>query len=237
MAKKGGRMIGWLAAVACIVVIAWLITPLAPQLLGRATRRVSTQEKIVALTFDDGPSADWTPAVLELLARHDVPATFFLVGSRAADNPALAQQIWYAGHQVGNHSWSHTPLIGKSVAVVRQEIEKTDVFLRALGYTHELYFRAPWGFKLLILPWILSRLGKKHILFDVVTWDWSCPGAAVITQSAVKAVRPGSIILLHDGGGDRSQTVQATEEIIVQLKNQGYRFVTVAQLLTYDVRA
>ncbi len=227
-------MIAWLVAATVIVCSGWLITPLSPQLIGRSVRRISTQEKVVALTFDDGPSADWTPKLLALLARHEVPATFFLVGSRVAKHPALAQRIWQSGHQVGNHSWSHTILVGKSVVSVREEIEKTDALLHELGYMHEIYFRAPYGCKGIVLSSLLRSLHKIHALFDVITWDWDNPGVAQITGGACKAVRPGSIILLHDGGGDRSQTLQATEEIILHLKNQGYRFVTVAQLLAYD---
>lgn len=227
-------MIAWLAAATVILVSGWLITPLSPQLIGCSVRRISTQEKVVALTFDDGPSAAWTPALLDLLAWHEVPATFFLVGSRVAQHPTLAQRIWQSGHQVGNHSWSHTILVGKSAAYVREEIKKTDALLRELGYTHEIYFRAPYGCKGIVLSSLLSSLHKIHALFDVVAWDWSNPGVAQISERVYKAVRPGSIILLHDGGGDRSQTLQATEDIILHLKKQGYRFVTVAQLLAYD---
>lgn len=231
---KRGIMIAWLAATTFLLFSGWLITPLSPQLIGRSVRRVFTQEKVVALTFDDGPSAAWTPTLLELLARHEVQATFFLVGSRVAENPTLAQRIWQAGHQVGNHSWSHTFLVGKSATYAREEIEKTDALLRELGYMHEIYFRAPYGCKGIVLSSVLCSLHKMHALFDVITWDWNNPGVAEITRRACKAVHPGSIILLHDGGGDRSQTLQATEEIILHLKERGYRFVTVAQLLAYD---
>ena len=213
---------------------AWLSTPLAPQLVGQSFRCVNTSEKVVALTFDDGPNPDGTPAMLDLLERYNIKATFFLIGNRIEKNPDLAQQVLQSGHQVGNHSWSHTLMMFKSPWFLRQEIEKTDALLRDLGHPDEIYFRAPYGMKLLLLPVILKFLGKKNILFDAVAWDWSSPGVDKIVQNVLSAVKPGSIVLLHDGVGNQKETIQAVEIIINSLKNQGYNFVTVDQLLAYD---
>lgn len=227
-------MIGWVAAAALVLVPAWLCTPIAPQLIARAVRRVKTSKKVVALTFDDGPDARWTPVVLEMLARQQVPATFFLMGNRVQRNPDLAKKMWDLGHEVGNHSWSHSLMLLKSEAAVRQEIEKTDALLRELGYMKEIYFRAPCGLKFLALPRVLAALRKTHILFDVVAWDWTSPGIDKIVHTVMKAVRCGSIILLHDGVGTQEDTIAAADTIITRLKALGYQFVTVSELLTYD---
>jgi peptidoglycan/xylan/chitin deacetylase (PgdA/CDA1 family) len=228
-------MIGWLAAAlaALVLVPAWLITPIAPQLMGDAVRRVETTEKVVALTFDDGPDEQWTPAVLDMLARNQVQATFFVMGSKVAQFPAITKMTWEAGHEVGNHSWSHPLMVFKPEELIKEEIEKTDALLHELGYTKEIYFRAPCGLKFLTLPRVLTSLQKKHILFDVIAWDWTSPGAQKIVQNVMKDVRPGSIILLHDGCGTQLDKLQAAEQIIVCLKSQGFRFVTISELLTY----
>jgi peptidoglycan/xylan/chitin deacetylase (PgdA/CDA1 family) len=219
---------------AILLFSAWLSTPLVPQLVGQSFRCVNTQEKVVALTFDDGPRPDGTPAVLDLLARYNIQATFFLIGNRVEQCPELTQRIWQSGHQVGNHTWSHTLMMFKSPSYLRQEIEKTDAILKGLGHPDEIFFRAPYGMKFLLLPLVLRRMNKKNIIFDSVAWDWSSPGVEQIVRNVISSVRPGSIILLHDGVGNQQETIVAVEEIIKQLIEQGYRFVTVAQLLTYD---
>ena len=217
-----------------LVFSAWYSTPLAPQFVGESVRRVETHEKVVALTYDDGPNPFGTQAVLDLLARRNVHATFFLVGNRVQQYPELAQKIWQAGHQVGNHSWSHSLLMFKTYATVWQEVEKTDLLLRQLGYTDEIYFRSPHGMKFISLPRVLNTMHKKNILFDVVAWDWRSPGAPKIARKVLHEVRPGSIILLHDGVGKQSDTLKAVDHIITTLKDRGFKFVTVAELLTYE---
>ena len=155
-------MIGLISALSTLMLFsAWLFTPLVPQLVGQSFRCVNTQEKVVALTYDDGPSPEGTPAVLDLLEYHNIHATFFLIGSRAQQNPDLVKKILKAGHQVGNHTWSHSLMMFKSPSYMRQEIEKTDRLLRELGHPDEIYFRAPYGIKLLMLPLVLRAMHKK----------------------------------------------------------------------------
>ena len=231
-------MIGYASLISAFMLFsAWLSTPLVPQIVGQSFRCVNTQEKVVALTLDDGPNPDGTPAMLDLLEQHDIHATFFLIGNRVQQNPELAKKIWLSGHQVGNHSWSHTLMMFKSPLFMRQEIEKTDRLLRELGHQDEIYFRSPYGMKLLILPLVLRAMHKKNILFDAVGYDWSSPGVDNIVQNVLKSVRPGSIILLHDGVGNQRETIVAVDEIIKTLKAQGYRFVTVSELLKYDQKS
>ena len=206
------------------------------QVFGELYPRVETSEKVVALTFDDGPTPANTPAVLEVLARHDVKATFFMVGRNIAAHRDLAARVLAAGHQLANHSYSHVRLILHSPSFIRSEIDRTDALLREVGVKGEILFRAPYGKKLFVLPWLLSRAHRKHILFDVVPHDHEIQDSALITSRVVEAARPGSIILLHDGGKPKPGTIEATDRIITSLQARGYRFVTVSELLALEHR-
>jgi peptidoglycan-N-acetylglucosamine deacetylase len=216
----------------------WLKSHRSPQLLGKSVHRVKTDKKVVALTFDDGPSPH-TKELLDILRAYEVPATFFLLGKNAAQYPHLVRQMYQAGHEIGNHSYSHEPLIFKSVAFIREEIEKTDQLIRQSGYQGTIHFRAPYGRKLIWLPWILYKAKRPHILFDVIPDDWASPGVETIVNRIVAQTKPGSIILCHDGNGDekglnRSQTVQAIPLVIEKLSGAGYQFVTISELLKLD---
>lgn len=201
------------------------------QLFGELYPRVETSEKVVALTFDDGPKPGQTEAILDILKRHEVRASFFMVGRRIERHPELAARVLAEGHQLGNHSYSHRRLVLKSPSYVQGEIDKTDALLRGLGVKGEILFRAPYGKKLVVLPWLLSRSGRKHITFDVVSRDDETQDVALLTSRVMESVRPGSIILFHDGGQDKPGTVQAVDLVLGKLKAEGYRFVTVAELL------
>jgi peptidoglycan/xylan/chitin deacetylase (PgdA/CDA1 family) len=218
--------------------VLWLKSHRSPQVFGKCVHRFETSEKVVALTFDDGPS-EYTRGVLDALQKANVKATFFLLGKNVEKHPELVRQIFQEGHEIGNHSWSHQPLIFQWPSFIKEEIRRTDQAIRDCGYQGPIHFRAPYGRKLFVLPWILSKTGRAHILFDVIPDDWANPGTSVIVDRIVKQVKPGSIILCHDGCGDevsndRSQTVEATEPAIRVLKNAGYRFTTVSELLTIE---
>lgn len=206
--------------------------PITPQLRGKGVRHVTTHEKVVALTYDDGPQPKFTEALLEALKKHATPATFFLIGKRAHKHQALVERIWKDGHELGNHSWSHSILIGRTQRFIRKEIDDTDAAIKASGYDKEIHFRAPHGFKFWYLPKVLSSIQRTHILFDVVAWDWLSPGRDAIVKKVLKHVRPGSIILMHDGVGNKKDTIAASEIIIQTLKDQGYRFATISELLS-----
>lgn len=221
----------------------WLIIPNSPPLFGKTVRHIATKEKVVALTFDDGPNPPYTQQMLEILKKHCVKATFFVVGQRAQKYPEVVQSIYKEGHELGNHTWSHRVLVGRSNDFVREEIEKTDTLIRELGYTGIIHFRSPKGMKFIGLQWILSEQRRPNVLFDAVGWDWQNIPSEKITRNVVSNIHRGSIILLHDGNGDnnniiadRSQTVLATEMIIMTLKEKGYHFVTVSELLKLKKR-
>ncbi len=203
------------------------------QVMGELHDRVETDEKVVALTFDDGPKPVITEAILDILAQHQVKASFFMKGQSIERHKALAARVLAEGHELGNHSYSHPRLVMKSPAFIEEEISKTDALLREVGVKGDIHFRAPHGKKLFVLPWVLSRQGRKHILFDVVPDDHATQDVDLIVSRVLESTRPGSIIILHDGAQKKPGTVKATGLIIEALKARGYRFVTVSELLTF----
>ncbi|MFI2613090.1 polysaccharide deacetylase family protein [Kitasatospora sp. NPDC018619] len=182
--------------------------------------------KVVYLTFDDGPSPAYTPKVLSTLARYGVRATFFEIGQNAAANPALTAQVARQGHSVQNHSWSHPDLRRLSAAAIAAQVADTDRAVRARTGRTPGCLRPPYGAVNGTVRAQAAALGKQVVLWSVDPADWSRPGTAAIRSRVLNSVRPGSVVLLHDGGGDRSQTVAALPEIISTLKARGYGFAT-----------
>lgn len=195
-------------------------------------RHIATADKVVALTYDDGPLWPYTDQLLDLLGRERVPATFFVIGRQAEQFPDLVRKTLAAGHQVANHSYHHIPLVFQPPGRIDQEILNTDVLLTALGTSNPIAVRPPWGKRFLGLPLLLHRLHKPLIMWDVDAQDYVAGHRGeAIAQRVLARVRPGSIVLFHDGGGDRAQTVAATAQVIASLRDRGYRFVTIDQLL------
>ena len=204
------------------------------QLFGDYVARVDTPEKVVALTFDDGPHPQHTPRVLEVLDRYHVRATFFLMGRNIERHPAVARQVLDRGHEVGNHSYSHPKLILMSPRRVREEIERTDQLLRSIGVSGEIHFRPPHASKFIVLPYVLTQMHKLSVLGDVDPEEWKELPAAVMTASILRQVRPGSIIGLHDPLG--AETLRTLEDTIAALEARGYRFETVSELVRRRAR-
>lgn len=203
------------------------------QLVGEIVPRVETDRPVVALTFDDGPTPAGTAQVLEVLRETGVRATFFLIGAELERQPEAGRLIAAAGHEIGNHSWSHQRMIFRSPSFVAEEVEQTDRQIRATGYGGPIHFRPPFGKKLLILPWYLARTGRASI-----TWDIEPDSAAEVAASAAgivdevaATVRPGSIILLHVMYPGREESLRAVRGIIDRLQVQGYHFLTVSELM------
>lgn len=199
------------------------------QLFGDYVARVDTNERVVALTFDDGPSPWHTPKVLNELDRHHVKATFFMMGRNVERYPDLARDVLRRGHEIGNHSYSHPKLILMSPSRVRDEIERTDKLLREIGVTGEIHFRPPHASKFIVLPCVLVQMRKLSVLGDVDPKEWKQRPAAVMTESILRQVRPGSIIGLHDPMG--AETLHTLQNILPALLAQGYRFETVSALV------
>ena len=179
----------------------------------------------LALTFDDGPHPAQTPAILRILRQYDAPATFFVIGENAGWNPDLVKAVAADGHLVANHSWSHPELPKLSRAKVREELGRTcDLVEKALGAPPR-FARAPYG------AWhgpsleVCAELGMEPMGWSVDTLDWKSPGTATIRSRVLTGAHPGAIVLAHDGGGDRSQTVAALAHYLPRLLDQGYSLV------------
>ncbi|WML38055.1 polysaccharide deacetylase family protein [Neobacillus sp. OS1-2] len=198
------------------------------QLFGGLTAQVETEQKVVALTFDDGPTKNVDP-ILPLLEQYHAKATFFLIGNEMKDNPKEAQKIVDAGHQVGNHTYSHKRMIFKTPSYFKDEIEKTDQLIREAGYTGEIDVRPPNGKKLVGLPFYLNKHNQ-----DTITWNVEPDTFYISAADKVKYVRnqvkPGSIILIHPMYDKTGEELKTIEGVLKALTDEGYRFVTVNEL-------
>ena len=206
------------------------------QWYGRTFTGLPRGTKQLALTYDDGPNDPHTLRLLGVLAKHEVKATFFLIGRYVQQRPDLAREIVQAGHVVGNHTFTHPLLIFKSAAEIRQELSDCNAALAdALGQQTSL-FRPPFGGRRPAVLRIARELGLEPVMWNVTGFDWTAPPSAVIEQKVAKQIRGGDVILLHDGGhqqmgADRSQTVQATDHLIAKYQSRGYEFVTISAMM------
>ena len=211
------------------------------QWYGRTFVGLARGTKQLALTYDDGPNDPHTLRLLEILAKHNARATFFLIGRYVQRRPDIAREIVKAGHVVGNHTFTHPLLTFKSEPEIRQELTDCRSALQDaigeafIGKAANL-FRPPFGGRRPAVLRIARELGLEPIMWNVTGYDWSPPPAAVIEQKVARQIRGGDVILLHDGGHkkmgvDRSQTVLATDRLITRYKSEGYEFVTISQML------
>ena len=179
----------------------------------------------MALTFADGPSI-YTPKVLAILNRFHVHGTFMEIGEQVAGNEAIMNMILDSGDEIGDHTWSHVAFPGfGQIASAKRAIEKATGFQPCL-------FRPPYG----SFNSTAKRLGLSTIVWDVDPRDWSVPGTGAIYSRVVSGAHSGSIILMHDGGGPRGETVAALPGIIKTLRSRGLRMVTVSKLLGQPLR-
>lgn len=186
----------------------------------------------IAMTFDDGPSPETTPRLLDMLKQRNIKVTFFLIGQNAERNPDIVRRILAEGHEIGNHSWTHPQLSKLSDDRVTQEITKTqDTIKNESGFTPTM-LRPPYGaITARQRSWIESQFGLNIILWSVDPFDWKRPGPSVITQRILSGARPGAIILSHD---IHKQTVDAMPATLDALLAKGYKFVTISQLLAMN---
>ncbi|WP_305788699.1 polysaccharide deacetylase family protein [Symbioplanes lichenis] len=183
--------------------------------------------KAVALTFDDGPDPAYTPQVLHILRKHHIKATFFVIGQQAHDFPDLVKSIAGEGHAVGTHTWSHQDVSRMPAGRARTEIGRAvDTVAATLGPIPHL-FRAPYGSWSPTAFKVCAALGQTSVAWDVDPRDWDNPGSDRIRSRVLHQVGHRSIVLNHDGGGDRSQTVRALRNYLPVLIDRGYRFVGV----------
>ncbi len=185
----------------------------------------------IALTFDDGPNLFYTPQVLTILQQYRVKATFFDVGYLVADYPNIVRQEYSQGNIIANHSWSHPVLTYLSAQVIQSQLTSTTNIIQATIGVRPTFFRPPYG---AINNTVLAQAKKLRyttVLWDGSATDWNLPGVYAIVNRILYYARNGAILLLHDGGGNRAQTVAALPIIIATLKSRGFKFVTIQQLV------
>lgn len=198
------------------------------QVFGRLTSQVHTNQKVVALTFDDGPTKN-VDKILPLLEQYNGKGTFFLIGNEIEKNPAEAKKLVKAGEQIGNHTFSHQRMVFKSPSNIKEEIEKTDQLIRQAGYKGEIDFRPPNGKKLIGLPYYLSQHNRDTIMWTLEP-DTYYTNASDKINYVKKNIKPGSIILIHAMYDDTGEEFKAINGILQSLSKEGYKFITVNDL-------
>ncbi|MFJ6837494.1 bifunctional polysaccharide deacetylase/glycosyltransferase family 2 protein [Streptomyces sp. NPDC091209] len=200
-----------------------------------AARTQSVPKKTIVLTFDDGPTANWTPEVLKVLEKNDVEATFFMVGSMISRYPDVVKTLVDQGNEVGIHTFTHVDLSYQSSARLQRELKQTQLALAGAAGVTTTLFRAPYSSEISAVDnysWPvykeLGGLGYTSVFVDTDSDDWKKPGVSKIVQWATPKNNQGAIVLMHDAGGDRSQTIEALGTYIKKMKAKGYTFTTVS---------
>jgi peptidoglycan-N-acetylglucosamine deacetylase len=208
------------------------------QWLGRTFARGTRGAKQLALTYDDGPNDPYTLRLLDVLAKHNVHATFFLIGAFARQRPEIARAVAGAGHIIGNHTFTHPLLTFKSENEIRRElIDCRAVLHDTIGHdATSILFRPPFGGRRPAVLRIARELGFTPVMWSITSYDWEAPPAAVIERNVSRSINGGDVILLHDGGhlaigADRSQTVLATDHLIGRFQSEGYVFCTIPEMI------
>jgi peptidoglycan/xylan/chitin deacetylase (PgdA/CDA1 family) len=192
--------------------------------------------KQLALTYDDGPNDPHTLRLLEVLAKHNVKATFFLIGRYVRQRSEIARELAAAGHTAGNHTSSHALLTLKGPVEIRRQLSDCRAALSDAIGEHSNLFRPPFGGRRPAVLRIARQLHLEPIMWSVTGYDWDAPLAEIIERKVTRQIRGGDVILLHDGdhrrmGADRSQTVLATDRLIDRYKTEGYEFVTIPEMI------
>jgi peptidoglycan/xylan/chitin deacetylase (PgdA/CDA1 family) len=206
------------------------------QWFGRTFDGLGRGSKQLALTYDDGPNDPHTLRLLEVLARHHVQATFFLIGRYVEQRPDIVRDLVKAGHVIGNHTFSHPLLIFKSERELRTQLDDCDRALTDAVGEHSNLFRPPFGGRRPAVLRIARQRGLEPIMWNVTGYDWNATSAEHIERKVTRQVRGGNVILLHDGGhrdfgADRAYTVTATDRLISRYQAEGYEFVTVPAMM------
>ncbi|MFJ7954537.1 polysaccharide deacetylase family protein [Lysinibacillus sp. NPDC096418] len=198
---------------------------------GQILWEIKTDEKIVALTFDDGPHKKYTPEILDLLEKYNAKATFFVVGEHADKNHELVLRMYEEGHELAIHTYTHP--LRTNVPNLMKEIKRTHETIYGITGFSPTLFRPVEGQYTDAMIDAIVKEGYKVVMWSwhLDTMDWKSPGVYKIVNTVLKGVREGSVVLFHDGGGNRQQTLKALEKILPELEKQGYKFLTISELL------
>jgi peptidoglycan-N-acetylglucosamine deacetylase len=206
------------------------------QWFGRAFYGLPRSSKQIALTFDDGPNDPHTLHLLDVLAKHNVDATFFMIGRYVRQRSDIALEVKNRGHVIGNHTFTHPVLTFKSTSEVRSELAQCrEVLTSAIG-EHSNLFRPPFGARRPGVFQLARRLGLDPIMWNVTGYDWNTPSADYIENKVTRCIRGGGVVLLHDGGhkvfgANRSATVKAVDALVFRYKSEGLEFVTIPDMM------
>ena len=225
---KNTRQFGYVVLI--LLVLLRLLT-LSPSAEVKVYRSVATSKKQIALTFDDGPHPTLTPRILEILAQYDIPATFFMVGQNVLNYPEAARAVIEAGHEVGNHTFTHPHISNLGEKAIFDEIGRCEDALEELCEYRPHLLRTPQGALTPSLEKCLKDDDYILILWSLDTRDWEHKSTAHLIRTVLENVQAGDIILMHDFIGHNSKTPEALEKIIPALLAEGYEFVTVSALL------
>lgn len=223
-----------LTTAAAAASMAWAVRGRSSSIFAPSLWRGVAGRKALALTFDDGPTPS-TPALLDLLSEYDIRATFFQVGENVAAYPEIAKATVAAGHELGNHSWSHPLFALKHAAFIHSEFARAQQTIAATSGASPTLVRAPYGVRWFGFSQMQKQLGLTGVMWSLIGLDWKLPGAAV-AERILSRVQDGDIICLHDGRGtlkdpDVNATLDAVRRILPSLLEKGYHFETVTELL------
>ncbi len=214
---------------AILLSLSFLILPARAE---KPLRRNETDARRIALSFDDGPSRETCGKILEILERYGVRATFFVVGRCAGEDEGDVRAIAEAGHEIGNHTWSHANITRLSEEGLRREVKKTEEILLRITGKRPVLFRPPEGAWNERAVAILKEMGYTTVLWSVDTRDWTKPKVATVTALVERETKGGDVILFHDLAETGATTPAALERVIPYLLGQGYEFVTVSELFS-----
>jgi peptidoglycan-N-acetylglucosamine deacetylase len=211
----------------------WLMDSRTVQVMGDHVSRVDTTRKVVALTFDDGPDEAYAAELVRDLQQAQAKGTFYVIGSVAAAHPVALRTLIVAGEEIGNHSYSHRRLVFVSTSTVRDEIARADAVIRGAGYTGPITVRPPYAKKLLSYPFEMASGERTTVMWDLEPDSRStiAGDADAMTDYVLDNVRPGSIIEFHPWSPGNAATRKAIPMVMEELRQDGYQFVTVSELL------
>jgi peptidoglycan/xylan/chitin deacetylase (PgdA/CDA1 family) len=222
-----------LIALTCALGLRQLARSRTVQLFGRLVAEAPRGDSLVALTLDDGPVAGVVDSLIDVLRTRGARATFFVTGRELAGSPDAGRKLVAAGHELGNHSYSHRRMVLISMGRVRGEVERTDSLLRAVGQRGPIWFRPPFGYKLFALPRYLAAHGRTTVMWSIEPDSYPDVAATPegIVRHVLERVRPGSIVLLHPWYPSRRTSRAAIGPLVDSLRGRGYRVVPVGRLL------